>query len=194
MENYIDIIYNEPVVLTATNVIQYTDLIGVIIDNIPCQLAYCIGKGHWWFHIQDNCIHEDDNFQSNYIFLGKCRLGDKNIFKDFDEGMDITPEIIEKFIKIILEFMGTLKFSKFEGRFISKKSIQKEALQKIVFSDFMEKETSQEVCSVCLEPTKTRTACNHTLCIPCWQQVKEENKVCPLCRESISFFRNSYEG
>ena len=47
-------------------------------------------------------------------------------------------------------------------------------------------------CCVCYEKTITLTACNHSLCIPCWSATKctededgEENRHCPICREII---------
>ncbi len=194
MENYIEIIYNSPVIFKCTETFEYTDLIDIIIDDIPCQLFYGIRKGYWWFNIQDRDIFEDDNFQSNYCYINMCQCNNNRIFKEFNKDVDITPEIIEKLVNVILEFLETLKFSKYEGSFLTQKSVQKETFQKMVFHNYMEKDTKQiDVCPVCLEQTKTKTPCNHTLCIPCWQKIKQENKKCPLCRDSIGFFRSSYD-
>jgi len=43
-------------------------------------------------------------------------------------------------------------------------------------------------CSVCLEKTKTKTNCNHSLCLECFQSIVVvnsdcEGKKCPICRE-----------
>ena len=35
-------------------------------------------------------------------------------------------------------------------------------------------------CSVCLEPTKIKTCCGHSLCYKCESKIK--NKKCPICR------------
>jgi hypothetical protein len=40
-----------------------------------------------------------------------------------------------------------------------------------------------ENCSVCIEPTKTRTPCDHSMCYVCWAKLKQ--KICPLCREDL---------
>ena len=130
MENYIEIIYNNPGLFKCLEILEYTDLIDIIIDDIPCQLDYVIRKGYWRFSIQDRDIYENDNFQSNYCYINMCQFSDNRIFEDFDKDMDITTEIIEKFIKVILKFLETLKFSKLEGKFLTKKTIQKKTFQK----------------------------------------------------------------
>jgi hypothetical protein len=40
-------------------------------------------------------------------------------------------------------------------------------------------------CSVCMEETKTKSLCNHTLCLICWSKLKE--KICPQCREELFY-------
>jgi len=45
---------------------------------------------------------------------------------------------------------------------------------------------SIENCSVCIEPTKTKTNCDHTLCLVCWAKIKGEKR-CPICREKIYY-------
>jgi hypothetical protein len=46
-----------------------------------------------------------------------------------------------------------------------------------------------ETCPVCMEPTKTKTSCDHTLCLICWSKIKPVNDVksCPVCREVIYY-------
>ena len=80
-------------------------------------------------------------------------------------------------------------FSKYHGNFVSKDKCSKQICQKIVFGKFMKNESEDNICSVCLDSTKTKTPCGHTLCIPCWQKLK--NNKCPLCRGSISYFQNN---
>ena len=54
-------------------------------------------------------------------------------------------------------------------------------------------------CSVCLEPTKGKTPCQHFLCYPCWQGIQQRfcecrnesdeeifcDRPCPVCRAPI---------
>jgi hypothetical protein len=45
-----------------------------------------------------------------------------------------------------------------------------------------------ETCCVCSEITKTKTQCNHTLCLICCSKIKPvEDKKCPICRELIIY-------
>jgi hypothetical protein len=47
----------------------------------------------------------------------------------------------------------------------------------------------EEACCVCSEFTKTKTYCNHTLCLICWSKIKsvEDVKPCPICREELFY-------
>ena len=49
----------------------------------------------------------------------------------------------------------------------------------------------EEACPVCSEITKTKTQCNHTLCLVCWSKIKsvDDMKPCPICREPL-YFKN----
>ena len=43
-----------------------------------------------------------------------------------------------------------------------------------------------EECCVCHEITESKTTCKHSLCIPCYDKIKMDEKystLCPLCRE-----------
>lgn len=43
-----------------------------------------------------------------------------------------------------------------------------------------------EECSVCFEKTITKTPCNHSLCIHCWNKIGNRNYLlCPICRQQI---------
>jgi len=57
-----------------------------------------------------------------------------------------------------------------------------------------------DACAVCFEPTRAKTACNHTLCVPCADKIavlalenmdesddSTSEPSCPLCREASDF-------
>jgi len=46
---------------------------------------------------------------------------------------------------------------------------------------------NSEECSVCLDLTKTTTACGHRLCVSCWCQIKVKGRElpCPICRADL---------
>jgi hypothetical protein len=189
MEQYCKVLFENPRSISGIPSVQYTDVIPVIIDDIPCLLDFGIRKGYWWFRIEDRDIDESNvNSFNNHTYYEKGQLNNSGMFEDFDDTAEITPEIIQTFIKIILNVLETLKFSKIVGHFILKNIYQKQICHRLVFKDYMENENKDDKCCVCLDYTETKTPCGHILCIPCWIKIK--NKRCPLCREGISFFRD----
>jgi hypothetical protein len=48
-------------------------------------------------------------------------------------------------------------------------------------------EEHPEECSVCLDTTKTTTACGHKLCVACWSSIKRNGNElpCPICRDDL---------
>ena len=50
----------------------------------------------------------------------------------------------------------------------------------------------EEACPVCMEITKTKTQCLHSLCLICWSKIKSVNdeKRCPICRDPLYFNKN----
>ena len=189
MDQYVECIFNKPFpihVINGKDIVQYKDNIEVVVDNIPCRLTFAIWKGFWWFQLEDRDIYENEYFNCFKEYFEARQSEDEVLFQDFDEKNDITPEIIKKFIEVILEKLDTLKFSKKHGQFINKDQCRKQICQKIVFGKFMDTENPDNKCSVCFDHTDTKTPCGHTLCIPCW--IKIENKKCPICRNSIVYY------
>jgi hypothetical protein len=188
METYATVIFNNP--LPFYNNKRYSDRFDVVIDKLPCEFYFYIYKGEWYFHIQDRHINETDyDYDINHCYLHKCRLKDNDWFPEFDKESDITIDIIQKFISKMLELLEILEFSKIDGIFVTKEIGIKHRARNVVFEKYLEKENIDSQCSVCMEPTKTNTPCDHILCIPCWIKIK--NKCCPICRRDISFFKNS---
>jgi hypothetical protein len=55
-------------------------------------------------------------------------------------------------------------------------------------------EEHPEECSVCLDTTKTTTACGHKLCVACWSSIKRngDELPCPICRDDLFQTRKVY--
>ena len=55
-------------------------------------------------------------------------------------------------------------------------------------------EEHPEECSVCLDVTKTTTACGHKLCVSCWSMLKRNGNElpCPICRDDLFQTRKVY--
>ena len=155
MEHYVAYIFNHPL-----DKVIFTDDIEIVVDNIPCRLDYSI---------EDREIYTDDNFSEFETYYNKHKGCDNNLWDDFNPNVDITLELIEKFIRIILDTLDNIKFSKIKGMFVSKEYCRKQICQKMVFGKFMKSENEDESnkCSVCFDSTETRTHCGHTLCFPC---------------------------
>ena len=58
-------------------------------------------------------------------------------------------------------------------------------------TNLKERKRHCQECSVCYEKTKTLTACNHSLCVCCWDKLAEvvdddvTVRKCPICREDL---------
>jgi len=93
-------------------------------------------------------------------------------------------EFINAFKKIVNSLRYDNKTGKIEDGEESDNQFFRELItnQNISFKE-------EESCCVCEEKTKTRTPCDHTLCLICWSKIKsvENEKQCPICREVIYY-------
>ena len=127
MEQYAKVIFENPMPLNENGGVQYMDNIEVVIDDIPCELEFGIRKGYWWFQLADREIkYTNHQLSIMHTYFEKCQLDDSNTFEDFDATAEITPAVIESFLKTIGNDFETLKFSKIVGRFLLKRICQKE--------------------------------------------------------------------
>lgn len=127
--------------------------------------------------------------------LIELRYNDVEILMDADP--KYTVEFIQESLKKVYDYLNNIRFDKYTGKFICKKD------GIIPFQDWKSYLTMGNIeldfneCCVCLEPTSTKTMCNHSLCYGCWTNLKtrpsetyedeEEVMSCPYCREDISF-------
>ena len=76
-----------------------------------------------------------------------------------------------------------LKFNKVSGRFVDRFN-KSDCTFASYFKTNKNIKLCIENCCVCLEPTKTKTLCVHTICIPCWTKI--DKKTCPICRQNTN--------
>jgi len=69
----------------------------------------------------------------------------------------------------LIKILKTLKFDKMTGKFTTS------------LPYFVPELSSADECCVCMEKTKTKTNCGHTLCAECWHNLREDT--CPMCRD-----------
>ena len=96
----------------------------------------------------------------------------------------------DEFIHSFKKIMNELKYNNKTGK------INEDEENNQFFRDLISNENitfrEEEACCVCSEETKTRTSCQHTLCLICWSKIKsvEGDKPCPICREALYFNKN----
>jgi hypothetical protein len=88
---------------------------------------------------------------------------------------------VDEFLDSFKKIVNNLKFDKVKGS-IDDEEQDTKFFQEIIINPNISF-TSTENCSVCIEPTKTKTSCSHHLCYICWSKLKQKN--CPICREVL---------
>jgi hypothetical protein len=51
----------------------------------------------------------------------------------------------------------------------------------------------EDICSICLEPTKHTLTCRHLNCIPCLKQLVRKSNICPICRTTFDITPYKYK-
>jgi len=151
------------------------------------QVIFELGFG---FVFHDNPNHFNVVFKIVHYEMFDCRTMNQTTLYNSSWGK------FEKFdrptISILLDKMKenlkTLKFDKFSGMFTEHEITILSYMD--FFSDIPSIKIDGEECPVCKDCiTNTKTNCGHTLCIPCFQIIKQredddgdEIKPCPTCR------------
>ena len=124
-------------------------------------------------------------FESNKIVYCGSR-GEYILYKQREKLHPYTSNKINQFLlKTKNDVLPNLKLDKVFGKFIlvnknGKKNIQEANVGEDIFGF---EYSNYSKCSVCYESTYTHTGCNHTLCVSCWNQIK--NDTCPICRNAL---------
>jgi hypothetical protein len=88
-------------------------------------------------------------------------------------------------LKLMIENLETLKFSKIKGNFIDENECKKIFCENLALGNLAVK---PEICCVCHDETLTTTPCHHNLCYICWEKICKDTTIkCPICRTSIEF-------
>jgi len=179
------------IIVSNSNVLKHT--INVIIDGFPCIMNIIINDDQFWdIDIKDrqlvNHADDTDHEEVHYSYFNCSSVFDccyQNKYKDFTFTINNLAEFLQDIYYVLLE---ELIFDKVSGKFIYKITSDIRIAEVNCFAKFIET-PKLETCCVCLsQETETKTPCGHTLCFPCWIQLK--NKVCPLCRCSVRYVKN----
>ena len=124
---------------------------------------YDLSAKNFWYEKEEN-KENDDEFIITEVGL--------YISRDFDTIL----ELLENLKEVIMNYTF------FDNILCSSK--QKEKLRKLKkLLSFFPKEENE--CSICYEPTKQITICNHPICLHCRETcIRLQKDNCPICREN----------
>lgn len=113
----------------------------------------------------------------------ECWLGYRRHFPG-----EATEDGFVKALTSILEYINTLRFSRYSGRFYAETNNKRDRDEAIGDLENACKMARIELipsgkCPVCETQTRSKTKCGHLLCKVC--QSKLQTPVCPLCRQRI---------
>lgn len=146
-------------------------------------------------HISE--MNEDD---MDYNLLGVHYL--VKIADNESQSIDDTVEII---IQKLKDIIASLRFDKYIGKFVRLHDVDRVGLNNDIVQLFQDTPTVDcklkhaDLCCVCLEPTLSKTNCNHYLCFACVVQMNpnvvqgyDEDEVefelhCPVCRNELIY-------
>lgn len=165
------------------------------IDGIPVNVFILKSPNlvYWYFHIvtdSEECQEYDDadGESTEITCFHEC-------VKSPTMGMPDNEAIITFAATRILEILNTYKFSKLSGLFKSPTQLEKEINELTIFKQMFTSNVTlaYDECCVCLEATRQKTRCGHTLCISCHSSIKKievadseyKMKCCPMCREEM---------
>ena len=175
----------------------------VIIDGLPVFIKLIRGYGPVavpikvvLYSIQIIGDFENEDWAEDYNLLQKIVY------------IQVTPDIdetIEICIRVVRELVISLRFDAYVGKFISINDCDRQK----VMSEFMElftgidtissKVQKDDKCCVCFENTRTKSCCQHTICLRCVAQIvpiptnceelecMEYEILCPICRADLLF-------
>lgn len=142
-------------------------------------------------------IDEDD---MDYNLLGIHYL--VKVAENESQSIDETVEIL---IQKIKDIFASLRFDKYIGKFVRLHDVDRVCLNNDIVQLFKDTPTVDcklkhaDLCCVCLEPTLSKTNCNHYLCFECVVQMNstpvegyDDNEVefelhCPVCRCEVIY-------
>jgi hypothetical protein len=114
-----------------------------------------------------------------------------NLLTKFFYEIDIINPVIntDEFLNTFKRIINGLYFDRVNGT-IDDEQQDTKFFQEIITNPNISFATVDN-CSVCMEETKTKSLCGHTLCLICWSKIKsiEGIKQCPICRENLFYGR-----
>jgi len=92
------------------------------------------------------------------------------------------------------------RFNNYLGIFEDKKNFKNIAVSLHNVFNTKNIKLINDECCVCMELTRNKTKCNHTICYICWDTIKRTrnddeflHKQCPMCRECIDYYKEDLD-
>ena len=99
-------------------------------------------------------------------------------------------EAIDQAFASLVSSIKELGYDTMTCSFIEKSQIKGLRFAHSLLGEVPSIKMADEVCSVCFEFTFSKTACNHSLCVPCADKISstsEDQVCCPICRQEGIF-------
>lgn len=146
-----------------------------------------------------NCIYTDENSLNvnKTYYLNHTFLFEKNYYLSNNKIMLEYSHFKNKISNLVKDIIPNIKFNTFFGKFEiesdKKNNNQIKLYQNLIniFSNNNNIKTISDKCCICYCDTATKTECNHSLCILCFNKLKKkciesnEECKCPICRQNI---------
>jgi len=165
----------------SEEIILPIETINDLICSVKISITPTIEK--YLFFIDVDC-HEIDMEDDD-----ECSL---NLLTKFFYEIDIINPVIntDEFLNTFKGIINGLYFDRVKGAINDEEQDTTKFFQEIISNPNISFATVDN-CTVCIEPTKTKSLCGHTLCLVCWSKIKSETneKSCPICREILYFKR-----
>jgi hypothetical protein len=131
----------------------------------------------------------------------------ENSFRFFTKllGKYTTVEEVHAYVLQSLEILPHLVLDTYHGKFKDSRQADikcRPPLLELENIPFIK--TAFDRCSVCSEPTLTKTACGHCLCLVCWSKIREKSyetenegtliyRPCPICRKDCYGLKETFD-
>ena len=157
------------------------------INDLPVTVKISITPNlyNYLFFIDVDCheiIMEEEEGVEEYPLKLMCKF-----FYDISKENPVIA--VDEFLDSFKKIVNSLRFDKVKGT-IDDEQQDTKFFQEIISNPNISFATVDN-CSVCMEETKTKSLCGHTLCLICWSKIKsiEGIKQCPICREELFYGR-----
>jgi hypothetical protein len=134
------------------------------IDNIEVDVSIISHsitnheRENMFYRIETSNIHRIDDGEGVMLYTSKSF---------YDTTLSIEQVVL--LLDDLHENIGKMKLNKYTEMFETEECCE----------DFDEYKKDDECC-VCMEKTRTKTDCKHSLCIGCWSQLQK--RCCPMCK------------